>query len=170
MYRKPMRKPTHLRPGRERATKVISKMRIPMRCRKLETRLEEYLEGISDFEVDEHLTHCADCRATEDSRLAGDLLRRAGSGASEPRQVFLVGGLGENSGATIARRTTGGVLEPDRISGIPVDHDSRHAIACPVRISCGVCAATADAAAPVESHRTAGHRFSGAARRSGKQR
>ena len=63
-----------------------------MRCRKFETRLEEYLEGISDFEVEEHLTHCAGCRATlEDSRLAGDLLRRAWEPASEPRQEFLAG-------------------------------------------------------------------------------
>jgi predicted anti-sigma-YlaC factor YlaD len=67
-------------------------MRIPMRCRKFETRLEEYLEGISDFEVDEHLTHCADCRATlEDSRLAGDLLRHAWGPANEPGQAFLTG-------------------------------------------------------------------------------
>jgi predicted anti-sigma-YlaC factor YlaD len=72
--------------------KPSSKMRIPMRCRKFEARLEDYLEGSSHSEVDEHLIHCPDCRAAlEDSRLAGDLLRGAWEPAGEPRQAFTAG-------------------------------------------------------------------------------
>jgi len=72
--------------------KPSSKMRIPMRCRKFEARLEDYLEGSSHSEVDEHLIHCPDCRAAlEDSRLAGDLLREVWEPASEPRQAFTAG-------------------------------------------------------------------------------
>jgi hypothetical protein len=75
-----------------KAMKAFSKMRVPMRCRKFEARLEDYLEGSSDSEVDEHLIHCPDCRAAlEDSRLAGDLLRQAWEPASEPHQAFAVG-------------------------------------------------------------------------------
>jgi predicted anti-sigma-YlaC factor YlaD len=72
--------------------KAFSKMRIPMRCRKFEARLEDYLEGSSHSEVEEHLIHCPDCRAAlEDSRLAGDLLRAAWEPACKPRQAFTSG-------------------------------------------------------------------------------
>ena len=71
---------------------VFSKMRIPMRCRKFEARLEDYFEGSADSEVDEHLAHYSDCRAALDnSRFAGDLLRQAWVPASEPRQGFRPG-------------------------------------------------------------------------------
>jgi hypothetical protein len=71
---------------------VSNKMRIPMACRKYEARLEDYLQGNSDSELDEHLARCADCRAAlENSRFAGDLIRQAWEPAGEPRQVFLAG-------------------------------------------------------------------------------
>ncbi len=67
-------------------------MSISIHCRKFEARLGDYLEGSPDSKVDEHLIHCADCRAAlEDSRLAGDLLRQAWEPASEPRQAFTAG-------------------------------------------------------------------------------
>lgn len=63
-----------------------------MRCRKFEARLEDYLEGTSDSELQEHLARCADCDAAlEHSRLAGDLLRQAWEPASEPHQAFVAG-------------------------------------------------------------------------------
>jgi hypothetical protein len=71
---------------------VFNKMRIPMACRKYEARLEDYLQGTSDSDLDEHLARCADCRtALENSRFAGDLIRQAWDPAGEPRQVFLAG-------------------------------------------------------------------------------
>ena len=70
--------------------KVFSKSSIPMGCRKFESRLEDYLGGAADFELEAHLAHCERCRAAlEDSRLAGDLLREAWEPASEPSRMFL---------------------------------------------------------------------------------
>jgi hypothetical protein len=70
--------------------KVFNKSNVPQRCRKFEARLEDYLGGAPDIELDDHLTHCADCRtALEDSRLAGNLLREAWEPASEPSRAFL---------------------------------------------------------------------------------
>jgi hypothetical protein len=61
-------------------------------CGNWEARLEDFLEGGSDFEVHQHLNQCAACRAAlEDSRLAGDLLREALEPASEPSGAFLNG-------------------------------------------------------------------------------
>lgn len=58
----------------------------------LEARLEDYLDGASDFELQRHLGECADCRAAvEDSRLAGELLRQALEPSSEPSAAFLPG-------------------------------------------------------------------------------
>lgn len=94
MHRKRMEKRTHFHPssGRERTTKVSRKMRIPMRCRKFEARLEDYFEGSADSEVNELLAHCSDCRAALDnSRIAGDLLRQVWAPASESRQEFRAG-------------------------------------------------------------------------------
>ena len=69
---------------------MFNKPNISMRCRKFEARLEDYLGGAADSELDAHLTHCADCRtALEDSRLAGNLLREAWEPASEPSRAFL---------------------------------------------------------------------------------
>ncbi len=63
-----------------------------MRCRRYEARLEDYLQGASDSELNEHLTQCADCRAAlEDSRLGGLMLREAWEPTSEQRSAFLVG-------------------------------------------------------------------------------
>jgi hypothetical protein len=70
--------------------KVFNKSNIPMRCRKFESRFEDYLGGGADSELHDHLTVCQDCRAAlEDSRLAGSLLREAWEPASEPSQAFL---------------------------------------------------------------------------------
>jgi hypothetical protein len=70
--------------------KVFNKPNIPMRCRRFESRFEDYLGGAPDSELDEHLTCCKDCRAAlEDSRLAGNLLREAWEPASEPSRAFL---------------------------------------------------------------------------------
>jgi len=69
---------------------MFNKPNISMRCRKFEARLEDYLGGAADSELEAHLTHCADCRtALEDSRLAGNLLREAWEPASEPSRAFL---------------------------------------------------------------------------------
>jgi len=71
---------------------VIRKSIIPLRCRKYEARLEDYLNGAVDTELRQHLDQCAACRsAVEDSRLAGNLLRQAWDPASEPRPAFLAG-------------------------------------------------------------------------------
>lgn len=48
------------------------------RCRKYETRFEDYLSGSLDAELREHLLQCAECRtALADAGFAGDLLRGA---------------------------------------------------------------------------------------------
>jgi hypothetical protein len=61
-------------------------------CRDWEARLEDYLEGAANFEVQQHLNGCAECRAAmEDSRLAGDLLREALEPSTEPSAAFLSG-------------------------------------------------------------------------------
>jgi hypothetical protein len=64
----------------------------PVPCRKYEARLEDYLQGADDFELDEHLSHCAKCRSgLENSRIGGQMLRDAWEPASEPRSAFLAG-------------------------------------------------------------------------------
>jgi hypothetical protein len=71
---------------------VFNKKRIPMGCRKYEARLEDYLQGAPDSELDEHLRQCAGCSAALDnSRLAGDLIREAYEPAGEPHPAFLAG-------------------------------------------------------------------------------
>jgi predicted anti-sigma-YlaC factor YlaD len=71
---------------------VFNKKRIPMGCRKYEARLEDYLQGAPDSELDEHLRRCSDCSAALDnSRVAGDLIREAYEPASEPHPAFLAG-------------------------------------------------------------------------------
>jgi hypothetical protein len=63
-----------------------------VQCRNYEARLEDYLHGAHDFQLDEHLSHCANCRsALENARLGGQLLRDAWEPASEPRSAFLAG-------------------------------------------------------------------------------
>jgi hypothetical protein len=66
----------------------------PAHCRKYEARLEDYLHGADDFELGEHLSHCANCRSgLENSRLGGQLLRDAWEPASEPHSAFLAGAM-----------------------------------------------------------------------------
>lgn len=69
---------------------MFNKLNIRLRCGKFEARLEDYLGGAPDSELEDHLTRCEDCRsALEDSRLAGNLLREAWEPASEPSRAFL---------------------------------------------------------------------------------
>jgi hypothetical protein len=69
---------------------VFSKSNLPMRCRRFESRFEDYLGGALDPELDGHLSECEECRAAvQDSRLAGNLLRAAWEPASEPSHAFL---------------------------------------------------------------------------------
>ena len=69
---------------------MFKKSIFAMRCRKFEARLEDFLGGESDSELQQHLGQCADCRsALEDSRLAGNLLRQALDPSREPRPAFL---------------------------------------------------------------------------------
>jgi len=63
-----------------------------MRCRKFEARLEDYLEGAADAELQRHLENCSDCRlAVEDMHLAGNLMRQAWQPTHEPGPQFLMG-------------------------------------------------------------------------------
>ena len=69
---------------------MLSKSNLPMRCRKFESRFEDYLGGALDPELDAHLSECEACRAAvQDSRLAGNLLRSAWEPASEPSHAFV---------------------------------------------------------------------------------
>lgn len=69
---------------------MLNKPNILARCRKFESRFEDYLGGAPDSELEDHLARCGDCRsALDDSRLAGDLLRQAWEPASEPSQALL---------------------------------------------------------------------------------
>jgi predicted anti-sigma-YlaC factor YlaD len=69
--------------------KVFNKPKLPIECRKFESRFEDYLGGAPDSDLDEHLTRCGDCRSLlDDSRLAGDLIREAWEPASEPGRAF----------------------------------------------------------------------------------
>lgn len=62
------------------------------RCREYEARLEDYLQGAGDSEMDQHLAQCESCRmALNDARLGGQLLRGAWEPAPEPRSTFLTG-------------------------------------------------------------------------------
>jgi predicted anti-sigma-YlaC factor YlaD len=59
-------------------------------CRKFEARLEDYIGGVTDSEMDNHLAQCEQCRAAvEDSQLAGSLIREAWDPTREPNQAFL---------------------------------------------------------------------------------
>jgi hypothetical protein len=59
-------------------------------CREYEARLEDYLQGTLDSELQHHLKRCADCSAAlENSRLAGDLVRQVCQPAGEPQPQFM---------------------------------------------------------------------------------
>jgi hypothetical protein len=71
---------------------MFRKTTVPMRCRKYEARLENYIDGGADSELRDHLSLCADCRAAlADSRMGGNILRAAWAPAGEPRSAFLAG-------------------------------------------------------------------------------
>ena len=71
---------------------MFKKSMSAMRCRKFEARLEDYLEGAPDFELQHHLNQCVACHAAlEDSRSAGELLREALEPSNEARPAFLAG-------------------------------------------------------------------------------
>ena len=62
----------------------------PGQCRRYEARLEDYLGGALDFELEEHLGQCEGCSAAlADSRMAGNWLRQAWEPAAEPGSAFL---------------------------------------------------------------------------------
>jgi hypothetical protein len=69
---------------------LFNQSKISKGCANREARLEDYLDGKCDSELQQHLVECAGCRAAlEDSRLAGELLREALEPASEPGAAFL---------------------------------------------------------------------------------
>ena len=71
---------------------MFRQTRAPMQCRRYEARLEDYLSGVVDCELNEHLSQCANCRtALEESRMAGKWLREAWERAGEPGSAFLAG-------------------------------------------------------------------------------
>jgi hypothetical protein len=71
---------------------MFGRTRIPMGCRKYEARLEDYLGGIVDPELDEHLSRCVHCRAAlEHARPAGALVREAWEPAVEMSRDFVPG-------------------------------------------------------------------------------
>ena len=80
MYRKRMQKRPAprdgLRQGRSEQKCLTNRTR-SIACRKLEARLEDYLGGAPDPELEQHLAQCeAAAMALEDSRLAGDSAAR----------------------------------------------------------------------------------------------
>ena len=71
---------------------MFRQTRAPMQCRRYEARLEDYLNGAADSELNKHLSQCANCRtALEDSRMAGKWLREVWEPAGEPGSAFLAG-------------------------------------------------------------------------------
>jgi len=61
-------------------------------CKTYEVRLEDYLQGVDDSELNEHLRQCAECSAAlENSRMGGKLLRDAWEPAGEAGNTFLAG-------------------------------------------------------------------------------
>jgi len=71
---------------------VLNQSNVPMKCRKFEARLEDYLGGAPDSELEQHVKICEKCSAAlENSHLAGELLRGAWEPASEPSRAFVAG-------------------------------------------------------------------------------
>jgi hypothetical protein len=59
-------------------------------CRDYEVRLEDFLNGCADAELEPHLAGCSRCSvAVENARLAGSWLRHSWTPAAEPRSTFL---------------------------------------------------------------------------------
>jgi hypothetical protein len=74
----------------EGATKVNKIPNDSKSCQRFEARFEDFLGGVADPELSEHLGRCGACRTVlEDARLAGELLREAWEPASAPSQAFL---------------------------------------------------------------------------------
>jgi hypothetical protein len=70
--------------------KLSKKSMMFTQCRKFEARLEDYLGGALDSELERHLSQCTDCStALEDSRMAGNLLRQVWEPSSGARPAFL---------------------------------------------------------------------------------
>jgi hypothetical protein len=76
--------------GSEGVKRVFNKPNFTSACAKFEARLEDYLSGGVDPELESHLAQCGHCAAALDhSRLAGSLLREAWEPASAPSMAFL---------------------------------------------------------------------------------
>lgn len=64
----------------------------PKPCRKYEARMEDYLSGIAEADLEAHLSDCGRCRtALENGRLAGALVREAWAPAAEAGTEFVPG-------------------------------------------------------------------------------
>ena len=86
---------------------------ISMRCGKFEARLEDYLGGAHDPELERHLRQCTRCSsALEDSRLAGNLLRQAWEPSSEPRPAFLAGAMAKIQAQKAREESPASFLRP----------------------------------------------------------
>jgi hypothetical protein len=71
---------------------MFGRTRIPMRCRKYEARLEDYLGGIVDPDLEEHLSQCQHCRAAlEHAQPAAALVREAWEPAGEMGRELVPG-------------------------------------------------------------------------------
>jgi hypothetical protein len=71
---------------------VFRRIGTAIRCGKYEARMEDYLQGADDSELNKHVSQCADCRAAlEKARLGGQMLREAWEPAHEADSAFLAG-------------------------------------------------------------------------------
>lgn len=71
---------------------MFNKPNVTSACGEFEARLEDYLSGAGDPELESHLAQCEHCAAALDhSRLAGSLLREAWEPSSAPSMAFLSG-------------------------------------------------------------------------------
>src|SRR5580700_6741563 len=140
-----------------------------MRCRKFESRFEDYLGGAADSELHDHLTVCQDCRAAlEDSRLAGSLLREAWEPASEPSQAFLANVMARIHREEERAKSPAAFWAPG-IPRFPTVLDGSRGLARSLGLSGGIWSEP-NRDIGLDSHRTERQRFSAASRGSGKQR
>ena len=150
---------------------MFNKMGIPMRCRKFEARLEDYLAGASDSELHEHLAPVRGLPRGAGRFAAGGKLDPTGVGTGQRTAPGVSGRRhGENSRGKIARGIASGVLEPARIPGVAIVADGGDAAARSVRLSWWGLRRTERHATSSNSNRTECQRFSAAARGPGEQR
>ncbi len=91
---------------------MFNKANIAMECRKFEARLEDYLGGAPDTELDDHVARCQNCRAMlDDSRLAGDLLRRCLGARERTEPRICRQRYGPNSSGRGANEVSRGILD-----------------------------------------------------------